>query len=110
MISEFSLDMFLLCTQVIGRLLAKNDMTIMFCSCIDGSFLCRYASQVAQFFEFVKKRKEQAPSTNAGMGGNQNQPQVLLPPKGGLWMPDGEPFHESALGSLDFRKLSLMTG
>ncbi|PKI54118.1 hypothetical protein CRG98_025482 [Punica granatum] len=71
----------------------------------------QYASQVAQFFEFVKKRKEEEPSTNAaGTGGSQGQQQILLSPKGGLWMPDGQPFPESALGSLDFRKLSLMSG
>ncbi|KAK4741053.1 hypothetical protein SAY87_024641 [Trapa incisa] len=65
----------------------------------------QYASQVAKFFEFVKKRQEEAPSSN---GGRQSQRQVLLPPKGGLLMPDGRPIRESALGSLDFRKLSIM--
>ncbi|KAK4795141.1 hypothetical protein SAY86_013135 [Trapa natans] len=69
----------------------------------------QYASQVAQFFEFVKKKKE-APSSNAGTRGNQGQHPVLLPPKGGLWMPDGKPFPGSALGSLDLRNLSLITG
>ncbi|KAK4803924.1 hypothetical protein SAY86_003741 [Trapa natans] len=53
----------------------------------------QYASQVAQFFEFVKKKKETPSSSNAGTGGNQSQPQVLLPlpRKGGLWMPNGKP-------------------
>lgn len=73
-------------------------------------FMYRYARQVAKFFEFVKKRKEEAPSTNARAGGGQSQPQVLLSPKGRLWMPDGMPITETTLEPLDFQKLSIMTG
>ncbi|XP_041004407.1 uncharacterized protein LOC121249709 [Juglans microcarpa x Juglans regia] len=68
----------------------------------------QYARQVAEFFEFVKKKKE-VPSMEAGEGASQ--PQVLLPHKGGLWVPDGKHFPESALKSLDFRRaMSFMSG
>lgn len=65
---------------------------------------------MAQFFEFVKKRKEDAPDNKVGGGANGGQPQVVLPPNGGLWMPDGKHFSEATLRSLDFRgAMSLMS-
>ncbi|XP_061369113.1 uncharacterized protein LOC133311988 isoform X2 [Gastrolobium bilobum] len=59
----------------------------------------QYARQVAEFFEFVKKKQE-VPSKEAVEG----QPQVVLPHEGGLWLPDGKPFPQSALKPLDFRR------
>lgn len=69
----------------------------------------QYARQVAEFFEFVKKKKEdQSAEECAAMS---NQPKVLLPHKGGFWLPDGKHFPESALQSLDFRRaMSVMSG
>ncbi|KAM3729496.1 hypothetical protein ACB098_12G016900 [Castanea mollissima] len=70
----------------------------------------QYARQVAEFFEFVKKRNE-VPSTKAGEGATSGQPQVLMPHNSGLWVPDGKNFPESALKSLDFRRaMSFMSG
>lgn len=69
----------------------------------------QYARQVAEFFEFVKKKNEVPAigeeATKAG------QPQVLLPRKGGLWVPDGKHFPDAALKSLNFRRtMSYMSG
>ena len=50
------------------------------------------------------KKKKEDPSKEAGKGERNRQPQVLLPPEGGLWVPDGKQFPESALKSLDFRQ------
>ncbi|XP_062153784.1 uncharacterized protein LOC133861967 [Alnus glutinosa] len=72
----------------------------------------QYARQVAEFFEFVKKKKE-VPSAEAGEGATSSQPQLLMPHhKGGLWVPGGKHFPESALKSLDFRRAmsSFMSG
>ncbi|XP_057468996.1 uncharacterized protein LOC130758176 [Actinidia eriantha] len=72
-----------------------------------------YARQVAEFFEFVKKKEEDGPADKFGEAAksSQPQPQVLLPQKGGLWVPDGKHFPESALKSLDFRRaMSFMVG
>ncbi|KAE8022326.1 hypothetical protein FH972_008134 [Carpinus fangiana] len=72
----------------------------------------QYARQVAEFFEFVKKKNE-VPSAEAGEGATSNQPQLLMPHhKGGLWVPGGKHFPESALKSLDFRRAmsSFMSG
>ena len=74
--------------------------------------LCRYARQVAEFFEFVKKKKE-VPSLKASeeAAAKSGQAHVLLPHKGGLWVPDGKHFPESALKSLDFRRaMSFLSG
>lgn len=69
----------------------------------------RYARQVAEFFEFVKKKKEVL-STKAGEGDKTSQPQIMLPNKGELWLPDKH-FSESALKSLDFRRaMSMLSG
>ncbi|KAL9229069.1 hypothetical protein vseg_004584 [Gypsophila vaccaria] len=62
-----------------------------------------YARQVAEFFEFVKKGKEmQPPKSGDGAG---KGPQIILPQNGGgLWVPDGKHFPDSALQSLNFRR------
>ncbi|KAK4859966.1 hypothetical protein QYF36_015117 [Acer negundo] len=72
----------------------------------------QYARQVAEFFEFVKKKKEVQSTKSVEEGGvTGNQPPVLLPHKGGFWLPDGKHFPESALKSLDFRRaMSIMSG
>ncbi|GMP48014.1 hypothetical protein CsSME_00015518 [Camellia sinensis var. sinensis] len=68
-----------------------------------------YARQVAKFFEFVKKKKEE-PAEKVGEAAKNSQPQVMLPHKG-LWMPNDKHFPESALKSLDFRRaMSFMSG
>ncbi|WKA11234.1 hypothetical protein VitviT2T_028757 [Vitis vinifera] len=72
----------------------------------------QYARQVAEFFEFVKKKKE-VPSLKASeeAAAKSSQAHVLLPHKGGLWVPDGKHFPESALKSLDFRRaMSFLSG
>ncbi|KAJ0087231.1 hypothetical protein Patl1_07765 [Pistacia atlantica] len=71
----------------------------------------QYARQVAEFFEFVKKKKEDQPMQPAEGGAKGTQPKVLLPNTGGFWLPDGKHFPESALKSLDFRRaMSIMSG
>ncbi|KAF8404238.1 hypothetical protein HHK36_009120 [Tetracentron sinense] len=70
----------------------------------------QYARQVAEFFEFVKKKNE-VPSPKASEGAKSLGHQVVLPHKGGLWVPDGKHFPESALKSLDFRRaMSFLSG
>ena len=65
-------------------------------------FLGRYARQVAEFFEFVKKKDD--PAHKAGEVAKSIQPQLLLPHRGGLWVPDRKHFQESALKSFDFSR------
>nr|GMD75760.1 dCK/dGK-like deoxyribonucleoside kinase [Ipomoea batatas] len=63
----------------------------------------QYARQVAEFFEFVKKKKE-VNAPGAGEDSTKgNQPEVLLPERPGMWVPEGK-FSESGLKSLDFRR------
>ncbi|XP_010256479.1 PREDICTED: uncharacterized protein LOC104596850 [Nelumbo nucifera] len=70
----------------------------------------QYARQVAEFFEFVKKKKEVESPQADNEGKNSNQ-QVMLPHKGGLWVPDRNHFPESALKSLEFRRaISFLSG
>ncbi|EYU28229.1 hypothetical protein ABFS82_14G319600 [Erythranthe guttata] len=57
-----------------------------------------YARQVAEFFEFVKKKKEVSDS-NVGEDALKSNP-VVLPNHGNLWMPGTQP----SLNSLDFKK------
>ncbi|GAY39679.1 hypothetical protein CUMW_046290 [Citrus unshiu] len=69
----------------------------------------QYARQVAEFFEFVKKKKEDQSAEECAA--TSNQAKVLLPHKGGFWLPDGKHFPESALKSLDLRRaMSVMSG
>ncbi|KAL0314143.1 UNVERIFIED_CONTAM: Deoxycytidine kinase [Sesamum angustifolium] len=64
-----------------------------------------YARQVAEFFEFVKNKKEVSDASDVGEdAAKNNQGQVLLPHHGNLWLPAGQPFPDSALKSLDFRR------
>ncbi|CAN6350925.1 unnamed protein product [Urochloa humidicola] len=63
----------------------------------------QYAQQVAEFFEFVKKKKEEAPSEQTGADKDRMNPQVLLPNRGRLWVPEGNPFAGSPM-NLDFRR------
>ncbi|KAG6406932.1 hypothetical protein SASPL_134549 [Salvia splendens] len=60
-----------------------------------------YARQVAEFFEFVKKKKEVSDSVIGQDTRTSNQPSVLLPHNGNLWMRGQQPFPGSAV---DFRK------
>ncbi|XP_057805128.1 uncharacterized protein LOC131020375 [Salvia miltiorrhiza] len=60
-----------------------------------------YARQVAEFFEFVKKKKEVSDTVVGEDTGTSNQPSMLLPHNGNLWMPGQQPFPGSAV---DFRK------
>ncbi|KAF8411876.1 hypothetical protein HHK36_004435 [Tetracentron sinense] len=70
----------------------------------------QYARQVAEFFEFVKKKKE-VPCPKAGKDAKNSSQQVVLPHKGGLWVPDGHCFPKSAPKSLDFtRAMSFLSG
>lgn len=66
-----------------------------------------YARQVAEFFEFVKNKKEVPAQESASR--SSNQPSVLLPHNGNLWMPGTKPFPDSALSSLDFRRAMSIT-
>ncbi|XXG73561.1 hypothetical protein AAC387_Pa07g2459 [Persea americana] len=71
----------------------------------------QYAHQVAEFFEFVKRKKE-IPSPDAVSSGGQGSTQpIVMPHKSGLWVPEGNHFPESALKSLDFRRaMSFLSG
>ncbi|XP_019446585.1 PREDICTED: uncharacterized protein LOC109349960 isoform X2 [Lupinus angustifolius] len=70
-----------------------------------------YARQVAEFFEFVKKKNEISSRAVEDGKNIQTQPPVLLPREGCLWLPDGKPFPQSALKPLDFRRpISFMSG
>ncbi|KAK1371807.1 dNK domain-containing protein [Heracleum sosnowskyi] len=60
----------------------------------------QYARQVADFFQFVKKQKEDTSSEAA----KSSQPDGLIPNQGGLWLPNGKHLPDSALNSLDFRQ------
>ncbi|TKW27121.1 hypothetical protein SEVIR_3G237500v4 [Setaria viridis] len=63
----------------------------------------QYARQVAEFFEFVKKKKEEAPSDQTSADKDRMNPHVMLPNRGRLWVPDGNPFTGSPM-NLDFRR------
>eukprot|EP01018_Ginkgo_biloba_P009684 Gb_04620 [translate_table: standard] len=61
-----------------------------------------YARQVAEFFEFVKRKKEiQPPDKDES---TKNSKKVRLPQTGGLLGPDGNLLQPSQLNSLDFRR------
>ncbi|XP_020245990.1 uncharacterized protein LOC109823937 [Asparagus officinalis] len=62
-----------------------------------------YAQQVAEFFEFVKRKKEDTPpKTNSDE--KETSKKILLPREGGFWVPEGTQFPQSALKSLDLCK------
>ncbi|OIV93961.1 hypothetical protein TanjilG_05664 [Lupinus angustifolius] len=71
-----------------------------------------YARQVAEFFEFVKKKNEiSSREANEVEKNIEAQPPVLLPHEGCLWLPNGKPFPQSALKPLGFRRaMSFMSG
>ena len=57
------------------------------------------------------KKKKEFSSTEAEEGQVSGQPQLSLPHTGGLWVPDGKHFPDSALKSLEFRRaMSYMSG
>ncbi|KAL6848809.1 hypothetical protein ACP4OV_021392 [Aristida adscensionis] len=63
----------------------------------------QYARQVAEFFEFVKKKKE-APSEQTSTEKDRMNPHIMLPNGGRLWVPEGgNPFAGSPM-NLDFRR------
>ncbi|XP_075496538.1 uncharacterized protein LOC142533596 [Primulina tabacum] len=64
-----------------------------------------YASQVTEFFEYVKRKKE-ASTSKVGKedSAKSNQPQVLLPCNGKLWMPGAQTFPNSPLEPLQLRR------
>ncbi|XP_059631943.1 uncharacterized protein LOC132274636 isoform X2 [Cornus florida] len=68
----------------------------------------QYARQVAEFFEFVKKKKEVPSSKDTEEAARSPQPQLLLPHEAGLWVPKGKHFPDSPL---DFRRtMSYVSG
>lgn len=72
-------------------------------------FISRYARQVAEFFDFVKKKKETMAAENVNDRKGKD-PKVLLPHESGLWIPKGSGFPESTQ-SLDFRRaMSFLSG
>ncbi|CAA7052398.1 unnamed protein product [Microthlaspi erraticum] len=90
--------------QKVPALVLDCDQNIDFSRDVDVKR--QYARQIAEFFEFVKKKQEASPEKSNG------QSQLLMPPNnGGLWMgPDGTHVPGLELPSLDIRKaMSLMT-
>jgi hypothetical protein len=63
--------------------------------------LCRYARQVAEFFEFVKKKKESPPEKTINK--DRMNPRTMLPNGGHLWVPKG-PFPGGSPMNMDFRR------
>ncbi|KAF0919300.1 hypothetical protein E2562_029154 [Oryza meyeriana var. granulata] len=61
----------------------------------------QYARQVAEFFEFVKKKKED-PSAESSNSDKSTNKQIMLPHRGSLWVSEGSHLPESALNSLNF--------
>ncbi|KAF4373682.1 hypothetical protein F8388_010710 [Cannabis sativa] len=95
--------------QKVPALVLDCEPNIDFSKDIDAKR--QYARQVAEFFEYVKNKKEDDPTKKAGDEGKKTkQPRILLPPDGELWVPNKH-FPGSALKSLDFRRaMSLMSG
>ncbi|KAL3641823.1 hypothetical protein CASFOL_012638 [Castilleja foliolosa] len=60
-----------------------------------------YARQVAEFFEFVKSKKEDCGEEDEM---KSNQSPLLMAPHKNLWMPGTQSFPDSGLKPLDFRK------
>ncbi|KAG8378447.1 hypothetical protein BUALT_Bualt08G0138200 [Buddleja alternifolia] len=89
------------CIQKVPALVLDCEPDIDFSKDIEAKR--EYARQVAEFFEFVKKKKEVPGSSVEDDAGKSNR-QVLLPHNGNLWMPGTQPLPDSALKSLDFRR------
>jgi hypothetical protein len=68
----------------------------------NSAFSYRYARQVAEFFEFVKKKKESPPEQTGNDKGCVN-PQIMLPNGAHLWVPKG-PFPGGSPMNMDFRR------
>ncbi|PAN27328.2 hypothetical protein PAHAL_5G073200 [Panicum hallii] len=64
----------------------------------------QYARQVAEFFEFVKTKKESSTAETIDGDNKSINKQIMLPSRGGLWVPGNSPLPESALKSFDFRR------
>ncbi|GAB4861451.1 hypothetical protein Ancab_036653 [Ancistrocladus abbreviatus] len=70
-----------------------------------------YARQLAEFFEFVKRKKGDSTPKTGGEAGKKSQSQVLLPHNHGLWLAEGKPFPDSTLQTFDFRRaMSFLSG
>ncbi|CAL1409950.1 unnamed protein product [Linum trigynum] len=63
-----------------------------------------YARQVSAFFKYVKQMKEVSPAPGDG---GPNARQIMLPREGGLLLPNGKHFNESALRSLEAQRALL---
>jgi deoxyadenosine/deoxycytidine kinase/predicted flap endonuclease-1-like 5' DNA nuclease len=95
--------------QKVPALVLDCDRNIDFSKDIDAKR--QYARQVAEFFEFVKKKQDMSASNNDGGGSGAAKVggQVLLPQQGGLWVPPSR--GPSFPRSLDFRRaMSYMSG
>ncbi|XP_042434281.1 uncharacterized protein LOC122020425 [Zingiber officinale] len=69
----------------------------------------QYARQVAEFFEFVKKKKE-AKSAETSSDGKWKDQNIVLPQQGGLWIPQGTHFPESVKKSMEFNRSMSLSG
>ncbi|KAG6526096.1 uncharacterized protein LOC122047361 [Zingiber officinale] len=63
----------------------------------------QYARQVAEFFKFVKKKKE-ATSAERNSDSKSKSHNILLPQEGDLWIPKGSCLPESVLKSMDLKR------
>ncbi|KAL0927064.1 hypothetical protein M5K25_001219 [Dendrobium thyrsiflorum] len=63
----------------------------------------QYARQVAEFFAFVQRKKDDETPEKAKEVKLTSQ-QFLLPQEGSLWIPESCPLPDSALKSLDFKR------
>lgn len=82
---------------------SRNWVFMFYIDPLSILLFCRYARQVAAFFEFVKKKKED-PTHKVCQAAKSNQPNLLLPNNGGFWVPNGKHFPGLPLESLDFRR------
>ncbi|PKA62530.1 hypothetical protein AXF42_Ash009417 [Apostasia shenzhenica] len=61
----------------------------------------QYARQVAEFFSFVKRKKEQTPEKDRDVKSSNQH--ILLPNGGGLLVPGGIPFPDSTMKPVGFK-------
>ncbi|KAG0464649.1 hypothetical protein HPP92_018813 [Vanilla planifolia] len=87
------------CIQMVPALVLDCEPNIDFSRDVEAKR--QYARQVAGFFDFVKRKKQEAPDVSGTESRNQ---QILLPQKDSLWVPRDGRFPGSALKSLEFRK------
>uniref|UniRef100_A0A7N0TQW6 Deoxynucleoside kinase domain-containing protein n=1 Tax=Kalanchoe fedtschenkoi TaxID=63787 RepID=A0A7N0TQW6_KALFE len=70
----------------------------------------QYAHQVAEFFEFVKKKKKSTSQSSDEDASVKIHPKIMLPNQGGFWTPGEPTLPESPLKSLGFqRAMSLIS-